>query len=173
MHIISKEIGIDYGHRVPLHQSKCRNIHGHRGVVIAEITGGLFSSGPQSDMVLDYGFLKDLLMEYVDAYCDHGIILSIDDTKFISMAYDESASLFVFSDWHAAVTASVQHSGFWAGNTAFGKTYIIAGAPTAENLAKHWFNRLKLPVENATAGQATLSAVTVHETPTSVAVYRP
>ncbi len=175
MNIISKEIGIDAAHRVPLHQSKCKNIHGHRYLVIAEIQGNLCTSGPQTDMLLDYGFLKDLLMQYVDAYCDHGLILAIDDFKFVSMAYDEklvSHASHIFKDWYEEIVAEVQNTGFWAGTTLFGKTYIMGGVPTAENLAKHWFSRLSQPVAEATNHRAFLSAVTVHETPSSIATYR-
>jgi len=170
MNSITKEIGIDAAHRVPLHQSKCRSMHGHRYVIYMEISGELFQEGPQSNMVLDYGFMKDLMMTYIDAYCDHGIILASDDEKFLTMAHNKN--LNEITDWFCTIQESIKQTGFWAGETLFGKTYIINGAPTAENLAQHWFKRLAPAVLKATNGQAKLTAIIVKETPTSIATYQ-
>ena len=172
MHSITKEIGIDAAHRVPLHQSKCRNMHGHRYTIYAEITGELFQSGPQSNMVLDFSFMKELLMKHIDAMCDHGIILASDDSKFIQLGYD--SNLWPkFMNYLAEIHESINIRGFWAGQSAYGKTYIIHGAPTAENLSQHWFKVLGPEVLKATNNQAKLIAITVKETPTSIATYRP
>lgn len=173
MYTITAEIGIDAAHRVPLHQSKCKNIHGHRYGIFAEMTGDLFSEGPQTDMVLDFGFLKKLMIDHIDSFCDHGIILSISDSKFIEMAYDDHLYQGgVYIDWYNEITTGVHNFGFWAGDTQYGKTYIISGVPTAENLAAHWFNILEPLVLELTHNQARLSAIIVKETPTSVATYR-
>jgi len=172
---ISKEIDFDYAHRVPKHESKCKNLHGHRGTIIAELTGDLIEDGPQTDMILDYGFLKQILMDHVDALCDHGIILSLHDTKFINMAYDEKLTrqpYHIFTDWYNDVVDSVNHKSFWAGQSNFGKTYIIRGAPTSEYLAKHFFEILSPIVLEKTNGTAWLSAITFKETPSSTATYR-
>ena len=171
MNIITAEIGIDAAHRVPLHQSKCKNGHGHRYGIFAEITGNLFTEGPQTDMVLDFGFLKKLMLEHIDARCDHGIILSNTDTKFLGMAYD-SLLYNSYDTWEKEIEESIKLNGFWFGTSMFGKTYIISGVPTAENLAIHWFNILEPHVLELTNNQARLSAITVKETPTSVATYR-
>lgn len=172
---ISKEIQFDAAHRVPLHQSKCANIHGHRFTIIAELTGDLVEDGPQTDMILDYGFLKQILMDNVDALCDHGIILSMSDTKFINMAYDEKLTrtpYHIFSDWYENVIESIEKNSFWAGQSTFGKTYIINGAPTAEYLAMHFFKILAPKILEKTGGKAWLSAITFKETPSSTATYR-
>jgi 6-pyruvoyltetrahydropterin/6-carboxytetrahydropterin synthase len=176
MNIITKEIDFDYAHRVPLHNGKCSSIHGHRATVTVEITGELRENGPQTGMVFDYGFIKQLLMEHVDAKCDHGIILAFDDFKFVSMCYNDKlrtkAIGGIFSDWHREVTDEVIKNTFWSGETNFGKTYIIDGSPTAENLAAHFFNVLEPLIPPATNFQACLSAVTFKETPSSSATYR-
>lgn len=170
---ISKEIEFDYAHRVPKHESKCKNLHGHRGTVIAEISGDLIEDGPQTDMLLDYSYLKEILMDHIDKLCDHGIILSFSDTKFVGLAYDDK--LFtdgIFSDWYWQVNDVVKKDGFWSGETAFGKTYIVRGAPTSEYLAMHFFKVLAPKVLERTNGKAWLSAITFKETPSSTATYR-
>ena len=79
-HRITREIGIDAGHRVPDHGSKCRNIHGHRYRVLATCEGPLARVGEQTGMVLDFGFLKEEMMTQIDAPCDHGMIMAASDT---------------------------------------------------------------------------------------------
>jgi len=51
--IVEKEIGIDYGHRVPNHESKCFSPHGHRGRVIAVIEGDLIEEEGDSQQGMD------------------------------------------------------------------------------------------------------------------------
>src|ERR1700733_1477369 len=138
-------IETDTAHRVPLHQSKCKNLHGHRYRFTAELTGKLFTEGPQTGMVLDYGFMKQLMMEHVDKKIDHAIIISTQDLKFLYMAYDDkltSKRSHILVDWVNEVEDSVKHNGFWAGESTFGKTYFIYDYPTAENLARHFFKIL-------------------------------
>ena len=177
---ITATIGIDYAHRGPLHQSKCRHTHGHRGTITAEMSGDLFKEGPQSGMVLDFGFLKELMMKHIDAYCDHGIILAADDHKMLALAFNDIVikqlkiySAFpTYSTWIDDIKLRIEDQSFWAGETAFGKTYIIEGAPTAENLARHWFQILDEPTRRAADGHAELTAIIVGETPTNIASYR-
>lgn len=48
------------------------------------MVGDLFVGGPQTQMVLDYGILKNLMMENIDAMCDHAMIISLQDWKYIN-----------------------------------------------------------------------------------------
>lgn len=142
-HLIVREIGIDAGHRVTHHGSKCRNLHGHRYTVQAECQGPLFDKGEQQGMVLDFGFLKELMMDEIDGPCDHGMILWSQDP----------------------VLPLVQQAG--------GKVYVTDFVPTAENLARHWYERLAPRVRERSDGQATLTGVVVWETPNCFSAYRP
>lgn len=173
MDYITRELEFDYGHRVPKHESKCKNLHGHRGHIIIELCGEFFTEGPQTDMILDYSIMKELLMTHVDAKIDHGIILSLTDRKFLEMAFHEESGLWYgFSDWMLEVHKEVIAHRFWSGITKFGKTYIIQGSPTAEILAGHFFNVLAPIIEMETDGKAILSAVTFKETPATSATHR-
>ncbi len=63
MYTMSREIGIDAGHRVPTHGSKCKNLHGHRYTIQAICKAGfLQSEGEQKAMVIDFGFLKEEML---------------------------------------------------------------------------------------------------------------
>src|SRR6478672_5790920 len=74
-HTVSRRIEIDAAHRVPDHTGKCRNLHGHRYLVEAVCRGQLGAEGHESGMVIDFGFLKQEMVDVIDARCDHAIIL--------------------------------------------------------------------------------------------------
>ena len=153
-HLITREIGIDAGHRVTYHGSKCRNIHGHRYTIQATCAGPLFSGGEQQGMVLDFGFLKDEMMQVIDENCDHGMIMWEDDPLI---------KLFLPADIEKPDLLDVSHA--WSTIGATGKLYVVPFVPTAENLAHHWFVLLAKRVLHRTDGQARLYQIKVWETP--------
>lgn len=164
-HLITREIGIDMGHRVTYHGSKCKNLHGHRYKIQATCTGPLFESGEQQGMVLDFGFLKEEMMTIIDGYCDHGTTLWVDDPIF-RMAIENS--------FFESAINQIRDQGFCLLNDAsefFTKLYVVPFVPTAENLAKHWFERLKPAIHTRSKERATLHKVKVWETPNCSAEY--
>lgn len=167
-HLITREIGIDMGHRVTYHGSKCRNLHGHRYTVHATCKGPLFTDGEQQGMVLDFGFLKEEMMDEIDAPCDHGTTLWIDDP--LLKQFMEMNSKGVDSELEL-IRKCLGEKGYWLGLLRTGKTYVVPFVPTAENLARHWFERLAPRVNVRTDGQATLVEVKVWETPNCSASY--
>ena len=44
---ITRSIGVDYGHRVMTHGSKCRSIHGHRGTIEVTCAGSALHQSSQ------------------------------------------------------------------------------------------------------------------------------
>lgn len=162
MFTITREIGIDAGHRVTHHGSKCKNLHGHRYTVQAVCHGGLIEHGEQQGMVLDFGFLKEEMMAIIDAYCDHGTVLWVDD-PFVPQFKPNATEQEIKRD--------LDNFGFWFGTSAFGKLYLIKEVPTAENLAKHWFERLSPRVLERSGGNAKLHKIIAWETPNCQASY--
>lgn len=144
---ISKEIEFDAGHRVPLHESKCKNPHGHRYRVVAHIAGELITEGPESGMVRDFGNVKDVLMSQVHDVYDHGFIVHALDQamlKAFGVHYDPEQSAYVCRNG-------------W-------KVVVVPFIPTAECLAKEFYVRCKEHLPN-------LLSIDVWETPTSCASY--
>lgn len=133
--VITRKIEIDAAHRVPSHESKCRNIHGHRYTVEATVEGTLYESGPQEGMVLDFGFLKELMVELIDGPADHAMI-----------AWAQDPLLCEFKG-------------------CCGKLLVVPYVPTAENLARYWFEQLVAPIQTMTNSNGFLSHVRVYETP--------
>lgn len=138
---ITREIGIDAAHRVPTHGSKCRNVHGHRYTIQATCEGSLKSTGEEAGMVLDFGFLKDEMMATIDGPCDHAAIF-----------WEEDELLPLLRD-------------------VCSKLQVIPFIPTAENLARYWFELLAPRVVLRSDGHARLVFIKVWETPNCHAVY--
>jgi len=136
---ITRKIEIDAAHRVPDHASKCRHIHGHRYVIEATLEGCLAEQGEERGMVMDFGFLKDVMMESVHKACDHAMILWVDDPQFDQI------------------------------NAVGGKIYYVGNTSTVENLARRWFFMIRAGVtmHNLTMHNpaAQLVRIRVYETP--------
>ena len=168
---VSRRIEIDAGHRIMTHGSKCRHLHGHRYAIEAVCEAGhLHSDGEQTDMVVDFGFLKEEMVAAIDLPCDHGFIAALADKDLLSMFAPEGG---IMEAWLAELTAEVNENGAACTNdTRLGtKLYVVPFQPTAECLARHWFECLSEPVARRSAGAACLVALRVWETPNCVAEF--
>jgi 6-pyruvoyltetrahydropterin/6-carboxytetrahydropterin synthase len=139
--LITKEIEIDMGHRVMNHKSKCRNLHGHRYKIEVGVNDKVVDTRGISDegMVIDFGDLKQIMMEEIDAKLDHGTMVSVEDEML--------SNFLLGTDW---------------------KYTVVDFIPTAENIAKYLFWKLK-PI--LAQKQIKLFHVKLWETPTSTAIY--
>lgn len=68
----TRRIHFDAAHRVMEHESKCKQLHGHRYVIEASFAAQKLDS---LGRVVDFGVVKDLLGNWVDTYWDHNTIL--------------------------------------------------------------------------------------------------
>lgn len=106
----TRRLEFDAAHRVMLHESKCRNLHGHRYVVEAT-----FSARDDANTldalgrVVDFGVIRTQLGTWLDTYWDHTTIL-----------YDKDQAL-----GDAISTQTGQ------------KIYYLPYNPTAENMAHY------------------------------------
>ena len=142
--LITKYIEIDMGHRVPNHKSKCRNFHGHRYRIEVGVDDKIITTPGSSDegMVIDFSDLKQIMMEEIDEKFDHGFAIYEKD-------------MFA-NDFLKYVKG-------------FGQKIIFTPfIPTAENLAKHWYDLIKPKLEER---KIKIKYVKVWETPTSTALY--
>ncbi|MGE5547152.1 MAG: 6-carboxytetrahydropterin synthase [Solirubrobacterales bacterium] len=168
---VTRRIEIDAGHRIMTHGSKCRHVHGHRYAVEAVCeAAGLHQDGEQTDMVVDFGFLKEEMLKAVDEPCDHGFIAALADRELLAMFAPAQAAP---QAWIAALAATVEEQGFaTTTDTRLGtKLTIVPFQPTAERLARHWYLQLAEPVARRSAGTARLVLVRVWETPNCSAEY--
>lgn len=139
MLIVSKSILFDAAHLLTGHAGQCRNLHGHTYRVTVDIADTHHLPNQPSDMVIDFKELKHLLQKLIAEPCDHAFL------------YDTS------SDVETDIAETLKRHDL--------RVYPIACRSTSENLAKHFYQKLReqnLPV----------LAVTVSEAPESRATYR-
>lgn len=80
MYEITKEIQFDAGHRVHLHESKCRTLHGHRYRV------EIFARAKTLDeigRVIDFSEIKKRVGSWIDNFWDHNTLVYEKDVKTI------------------------------------------------------------------------------------------
>lgn len=192
--IIHREIQCDIGHRVPDHGSKCRNPHGHRYRVIATCEGPVMDQkgNEENGMVVDFGNLKKYMMDVIDSVFDHGFVVykgdkammdmffppehtSIEDiTSNFKIAWQEELDLYLYN-----VKNCLETKPLYLYRTSKSeqdpdgmKVIIVDYVPTAENLAKHFYEMLA-PIIAAHYGDDTIRLINIrlYETPNGFVDY--
>lgn len=97
------------GHRVPLHESKCRNPHGHNYVAFLTAEASRLD---EAGRVIDFGALKERFGDWIECNWDHGTVIQSSDREM-----------------NSALRALEGVAGFAP------KVYRMHLAPTAENMA--------------------------------------
>jgi 6-pyruvoyl-tetrahydropterin synthase len=168
---VTRRIEIDAGHRIMTHSSKCRHVHGHRYAIEATCEAvDLHHAGEQTDMVMDFGFLKEEMLAAIDAPCDHGFIAALADRELLAMFAPADTPV---EEWLARLEMEVRAEGeATTTHTRLGtRLTVVPFQPTAECLARHWYVKLAVPVHTRSGGTARLIKVTVFETPNCAAEY--
>ncbi|MFN3077328.1 MAG: 6-carboxytetrahydropterin synthase [Alphaproteobacteria bacterium] len=170
---VTRRIAIDAGHRIMTHGSKCRHLHGHRyGIeaICRAVDGRLHQQGEQTGMVLDFAFLKEEMLAEIDQPCDHGFIAALEDRELLTMFAPPELPL---EAWLDEVGGAVAANGHCIPQRCRLQTklYVVPFQPTAECLARHWFERLVSRVTLRSGGLAALMEVRVAETPNCVASF--
>ena len=145
---IERHVETDTGHRVPNHHSICRHLHGHRYRWTAVLEGEIVTERGASEegMLIDFGDVKRILMQQVHDVVDHAFVVAESDAQ-------GRAALGLMGPEH--------------------RTVVAAFVPTAEQLARWAFEQVEPHVASAYGNDLRLVAMRVHETPTSLAEYRP
>jgi 6-pyruvoyltetrahydropterin/6-carboxytetrahydropterin synthase len=119
-------------------------------------------------MVLDFGFLKEIMMQQCDALCDHGMVVWLDD-PLLFMVVGESA---LRSSAEGIIRAGAPYH-LVKEDRRFNQTkvLIVPFIPTAERLSQFWFNLMEAEVISLSDCMARLTKVEVWETPNCSAVF--
>jgi len=90
----TRRLEFDAAHRVMQHESKCRNLHGHRYVVEATAQArDLDSLG----RVVDFSVLKTILGGWLDEKWDHGMIANKNDHGIIEICERDGWKVYKMS----------------------------------------------------------------------------
>ena len=166
MYKITKRIEFDMGHRIPQHDSKCKNLHGHRYIIEAEILSKeLINQGSKEGMVEDFGDIKQIMMNKIHNILDHGFMMSKNDNELIKafgiefMGNKTDYKYPILNDYDF-------------------KLIVVDFIPTAENIAKWCFEQIKDDINIINNKKRTkenyvreLVKVRIWETPNSIAEY--
>jgi len=88
----TRKLEFDAAHRVMLHESKCRNLHGHRYVVeVTACSMGLDELG----RVIDFGVIKAVFGKWLDEKWDHGTIVNTNDGEIINLCNEQNWKLYI------------------------------------------------------------------------------
>lgn len=156
MFTIMRKIEIDAGHRVPFHTSKCKSLHGHRYTVEISLSSKavIDSDGGDSEagMLMDFGIVKEILMDVIHNPYDHSLILWERDPLIL-----QSSLLEILTEFSQ-------------------KVILVPCIPTAEELAKLWGEAFKTEFEQRAKpahGEIGLepTSMLVWETPNAWAAY--
>lgn len=161
---ITRHIEIDMGHRLPMHDSHCYNMHGHRYKIEATLsTEALNTEGIETGMVLDFGRLKRRMMDVIHGTFDHHFCMQKDDPlvpwHMFLMAQSEYLAVFARHPVLQYIIPTIDGA-----ERGFG-LILTREVPTAENLAAMWYHSLRPNFPQ------TLRSLTVWETPTCKATY--
>lgn len=148
MTTITKTYALEYGHLLANHAGKCRNLHGHSAKIDIEVEGPINAiEGDSSEgMVTDFSRLSQSVKKILDDF-DHQTIVRGDEWII------EATQLYI--EKHPE-----------AGKLMDQFTQVLV-SPTAENLARQVFLRLKDELDD----MVDLVAVTWWETGTARATY--
>ena len=136
---ITRKLEFDAGHRIPDHNSQCRNLHGHRYVLEITLTGQVVDHDGQADngMIMDFSDVKNLARENLVDLWDHAFLV-----------YEKDAQVKDF------LHSLPNH-----------KTVVLNRVPTVENLAKIAFDILKPVYRDRYSTGLSLSKIKLYETP--------
>ena len=134
---ITRKLEFDAGHRIPDHNSQCRNLHGHRYALHLTLTGNVVTQNGRSDkgMIMDFSDIKELANRHLVDQWDHAFLVYENDNHVRSF-----------------LETMPGH-----------KTVVLDRVPTVENLAHIAFEKLK-PVFQSETGLR-LVKLTLYETP--------
>ncbi|MCR4610713.1 MAG: 6-carboxytetrahydropterin synthase QueD [Lachnospiraceae bacterium] len=137
MYYLRTEANFDAAHFLKDYDGKCANIHGHRWRVVAEVAGEeLVKEGSSRGMVIEFSELKTELRAICDSL-DHALIYESNSLK------DKTIE-------------ALREEGF--------ELRELPCRPTAENLAKYFFDKIREKVYD-------IHRIEVYESPNDCAVY--
>ncbi|GAB1349327.1 6-carboxytetrahydropterin synthase QueD [Ignavibacteriales bacterium] len=94
---VSKSFHWEMGHRLPFHQGKCVNLHGHSYRMFLEVEGDLDKNG----LVIDFYDLKRIVNPIIEEL-DHAFMVSSLDPDLIKLLNNFSTKR-VNVDFHSSV----------------------------------------------------------------------
>jgi 6-pyruvoyltetrahydropterin/6-carboxytetrahydropterin synthase len=74
---VAKEFTFDAAHRLPFHDGKCKNLHGHTYLLTVMVEAEM----ADKNMVIDFGDLKQIVNKWIIDKFDHALIVGGEDNQ--------------------------------------------------------------------------------------------
>jgi 6-pyruvoyltetrahydropterin/6-carboxytetrahydropterin synthase len=138
---ISKTLEFDAGHRLPNHNSKCKNLHGHHYKIEITLEGPVNTEDNQSQqgMLIDFTDIKKITQKTIIEPWDHAFFVYKNDHKVLNF-----------------LESLPDH-----------KTVITELPPTAEHLTQMAYDRIKMALKKHSNTNVKIVSLKLFETPTS------
>jgi len=149
---VTKRFEFSYGHCLPNHSGKCRNLHGHNAVLEVTVSGDIHPlPGTSSEgMLIDFSELKRLVNWSVVDVWDHKMLVAGDEPIVEAFVlYENVKERIGLQD----------------------QLVNVGCRTTAENLAKAAYKLIVEGIETNYGRGLVLNCVRFFETPTSWAEY--
>jgi len=113
---VTREFSFEMAHVLKNYDGPCRNVHGHSYRLFVTVSGIPFNDpdNPKNGMVIDFGDLKNIVLDKIVNVFDHSVVVSRD--------FDEQKMKMM--------------------TKTFGNTVIVDYQPTCENLVADFAVRL-------------------------------
>jgi 6-pyruvoyltetrahydropterin/6-carboxytetrahydropterin synthase len=134
---ITRIFEFDAGHRIPNHNSECRNIHGHRYKLELTLKGDILNTKGQSHegMILDFADIKKITNKIINKV-DHSFLVYNQDNKMLEFL-----------------------------KTTDSKYTILTDIPTVENIAQFLLKKLIPKFKQTYNTTLIIKKITLWETP--------
>ena len=138
---ITTRLEFDAGHRIPNHNSQCKNLHGHRYALEITLSGDIITEVQASEngMVMDFSDVKRIARTSVVDVWDHAFLVYFKDKPVLDF-----------------LNSLPNH-----------KTVVFPSVPTAENMAAEAFKLLQAGYKDTFGNHLKLERVRLYETPNS------
>lgn len=136
---VSKEFSFETAHALDMHQSKCRNIHGHSYKLTVTVLGEVNTdnSQPNVGMVIDFTDLKNIVNHEVVDKLDHALILK-SDSRFKGIEQHNEKTIYV--DYHPTCENLLQEIvDVISSKLPDGVTLVYAKMNETANSYSEWF----------------------------------
>jgi 6-pyruvoyl tetrahydropterin synthase/QueD family protein len=175
---ITKDFEIDIAHRILRHETKCKNVHGHRIKIRVHATANKLDSVGR---IVDFGVIKEVIGGWLNDNLDHGFVSNPRD-QLISFLENEKTKHFVMrfaaTDQMFSIMKSKSVDAIARGETwcrRIEELYEEDAAfpePTSENLARMVLEEcVLLSRSNSKLSGIDVTEIECYETPTASASF--
>jgi 6-pyruvoyltetrahydropterin/6-carboxytetrahydropterin synthase len=130
---VTKRFSIDYAHRLMYHEGKCKNLHGHTGIIEVTICGKI---DEHTGMVVDFGDLKTFMRPIIQKL-DHSVLINKEDHDLLLYAQKAGVNFVAFMKEPTAENIAVYiHNELINANPEYSLRVAVKFFETPDNFVK-------------------------------------